>query len=248
MADPQPPKFLASVVIVAGVNDGIRADDSGAAFTATIPAGTYYITDDYDGSTDLLEAIADQLNASGTDTWEVGISAQKVFIGCTADYSVDWTHAASTFDGAILGFDTSAATTGSGASNTSATDQFTHGWYGVNPAATDTERTWESPVVQVETAGRALHTVTEGSPSWSREVLVYAEPAYKAVEDSSYTNQSFASFWAVARDGRLCRYYADASDEDTYDTVRMAPGEFEPERYAQGVALYSWTVRMREGD
>jgi len=244
MADPQPPKLLASIVIVTGQNDGIRADDSGDAFTIAIPAGTYYISDDYDGSTDLLEAIADELNGDGTDSWEVGDNAGVVFIGCDAAWSVDWTHGDSTFDGAILGYDASAATSGGAGVNTSAADQHQYGWYGVNPVASDNERAWESPISQSEGAGFALHTVTVGAVSWLRSVT---EPGYKAIEDDDYTNQSWQAFRDIARDGRLCRYYEDAT-VDAYDTVRLEPGTFEPDRYAQGVALYSWPIVMREGD
>lgn len=59
--------FLEPIEVETGVNDGIRFKDSGGFFSVAIAAGTYFLLGD--GSVDdIVQAITDAINASGSDT------------------------------------------------------------------------------------------------------------------------------------------------------------------------------------
>ena len=248
MADPNPPKYLASVTIVAGANQ-IRADDSGAAFDITIDPGDYYISGDGTAS-DLLDEIEGELNGNGTDTWALSISGGKVSIECDAAWSVDWSDTTNTtFDGAILGFDTSADSSAGAGVSVEADYQHQYGFYPAHPVLNDTERTYASPVVQVESQGVTFNTYTAGEHRYLREITHLAEPSYKTYVDSSYTNESFYSFYQLIRDGRELRFYPDSAVTGTYDTLYpelSTMRRFTPERYSQGLNLYNWSTLLLE--
>lgn len=252
MADPSTPKYLAAIVIGTGVNDEIEADDSTTGgFTATIAAGEYFISGD-GSATDLLQAIEDALNDSGADTWALTLSSGVVSIECDAAWSVDWTDAGTTFDGAILGYDTSAASSGDAAESVAADYQHQYGWYGAHPTATDSglydgTSGWVlADVVYTHPPGGAPDPVLAGSTSTERIITHLGEPAHKAHPDTSYTNQSWQDFWAKARDGRRVRYYYNAAGSTYYDCMLTgaALSLAAPARYSPRLNIHNFTVHL----
>jgi len=265
MTAPALPMLLAPVVITADSNDDIRIEGDSAQ-TATITAGTYYLSGLAD-SGDLYTAIQTALNDSAdAGTWTVtttanGLTYRKPTISCnttnSSAWSIDWDYTAGGFhglDATILGVtDTSAAFGASDGQYYPATTQPKYSWYpSTAPATNDghagaVEAT-ESDVIQTRANSGAVWTVRTGGPFEVRLVTFEGEPQYKLIPDGSYPNESLKAFIeAYAYAGQRLRYYPDRTTAGYFDCVldEETLRAFHPRRLAPGVALYGTDLGMR---
>jgi len=235
-------KVLAPVVITAS-NGAIYADDSGADFAATIPAGTYWITGDGE-SDDLLQEIEDQLNASGTDTWTVTISSGVVSIRCDQNWSIDWDHANTSFDCTTLGItDDSAAFSGNANADDSGDAQHLYGFYSDNAKAEWRFGTDDHTSQHRAADGSPWTTTSPEARTW-RRLGFTKESGKRAVPRSGHVNEDWGTglFPYLASD-ELSRVYLDATDEDVYTTGywdRRTCAGFSPRLFSAGVDLWDW--------
>jgi len=235
-------KVLAPVVITAS-NGAIYADDSGADFTATIPAATYWITGDGE-SDDLLQEIEDQLNASGTDTWTVTISSGVISFECDATWSVDWDHDNTSFDCTTLGITDDSAAFGAAQDTTDSGDaQHLYGFYSDNAKA---EWRWgtDDHTSQHRAADGSLWTTTSPEARTWRRLGFTKESGKRAVPRSGHVNEDWGTglFPYLASD-ELSRVYLDASDGNIYTTGywdRRTCASFAPRLFSAGVDLWDW--------
>ena len=239
-------KLLAPVVIGTADN-GIRASDSGGAFTASIAAGTYYITGDGE-SDDLLAAIETALEAGGaSDDWSVTISAGIVSIADEDNaWSIDWDHADSTFPCATIGVtDASAAFSGASGVVDSGDAQHLYGWYSTNSYRVWLLREGGYSRQHIAAGGNVYSYSLESVREW-RDLGFTVEPGHKIVPRSGYTNQDFGTgYFPYMATNNLSRFYPDSSDSETYTTgiwERDSCARFEPRRFSIAVDLWDFDL------
>ena len=264
MTAPALPMLLAPVTVTADTNDDIRIEGDSAA-TATITAGTYYISGLAD-SGDLLTAIQTALDDSAdAGDWTVtttayGLTYRKPTFSCnTTDssaWSIDWDYTAGSFypfDATILGVtDTSAAFGTTDGNYSAVSTQPKYSWYPSSAPSSDsahgtTAEPTESNISQRRAPSGAVWTVRHGGPFETRLVLWEGEPYYKMFPDGSYPNESLKTFIETyAYAGQRLRYYPDRTAAGYFDCVldEETLREFKPPRLAPGVALYSVTLGM----
>jgi len=252
MTAPALMKYLSEVLIIAGVNDGIRCND-GSWFTAEIAAGTYFISGD-DSATDLLKAIKTAMDAVGTGTWTIALtSANKVQFTCDTaasdPWAIDMDNAATTFDFEILGAADKSAAFGAADSVADTLDyQHKNGWYSTQPIESDSDETKEADISQSRSKGGQIYTVKSGTDYTVRRLSHAYEPYRKTFPDASYVNQSWIEFWATCNSGEQVRYYEDV-DVDSWDTYVFKDEtlkEARPNRFSFGVQVYNWFVDLYE--
>jgi len=251
-------KYLSQVVVSTGVNDQIRiGEDTGGGvtnYTATLAAGTYFVSGD-DAATDLLKEIADAADAAGgSGTWVValdGTADHKVSIK-NSDYTWEilWDDAATTLDGELLGIDDLTASFGAAADTAVVTDyQHKNGWYATQAIEWHDAVTNRKRVSRVESVW-GVSVSKDVLASTERLRLRHAyEYHYKSYPDASYTNQSWVDFWLTCNAGERVRFFADAtSSMVTFDGVFLPDslGMAEPGRFSRGINRYSFGVDLGE--
>lgn len=246
----------ASEVVITSANNVIRADDSGAAFDATIPVDTYFLTGDTSAASDLVAAIVLAFeNAGAGDDW-AGRYNSDGSIGISdldAAWSIDWDHANTTFDGTVLGIaDTSAAFGDAGGTYVDTDYQTKHTWISTQAVASDTgvdaNEPQEADVSQSRAKSGAVWTVKRGSSYDVRTIAHAFEVEARTWPTSGSTNVDFATFWDTANAGQRVRYYPDTTSTTVYFDGVFDEGtcsEFKPARLQPGVELWSWPVRLR---
>lgn len=215
----------------------IDADDSGAPFTATVPAGNYYLSSADSTANDFLAELASQLNSSGTDTWTVTGSLGEsgtgiITIDCSATYSVTW-DAASEDCKDLLGFNaniSSASTPTAGALHARSVwlpDCPPQTLYGASSAG------WYETSTRGQTAPDGTSTVLVGPKRTANAITWPAiSQARHQVAYESSTNESYEKWWLdqvqgegnwASHAGRI-RWYPDADTDATYTTYTMVGG------------------------
>lgn len=264
---PTNPKLLAPIVITVDTNDDIRYEAQSAG-TATIAAGTYYISGD-GAADDLCLAIKTALDTASSATWTVAINTltNLVAIRCnTTDssaWSIDWDYSAggfNAFSGTVLGVASLSAAFGA-ADNAYdyADNQLQYAWYpDAPPTSDDGHGTIIEPVerdiYQSVARSGAVWTVQLGDDRETRRVFFEALPRWKVLTSddiftTGYTNQDLKTFIAsYGYAGQRLRYYPSYSDEYYFDCVlsQETLENFNPARYAPGVDLYSVELFMRK--
>jgi hypothetical protein len=265
MTAPAIPKLLAPIVITANSNDDIRYEAQSAG-TATIAAGTYYISGD-GAADDLCLAIKTALDTASSATWTVAVSTTThlVAIRCnTTDssaWSIDWDYSAGGFNGfvgTVLGVSSLSAAFGDADNAYDYADVIhSYSWYPDAAPSTDdghagiTEAT-ESDVAQHRAQSGAVWTVRTGGPFETRLVTFEGLARNKVITPDSvfYTeaNESLQTFIATyAYAGQRLRYYPSYSDAHYFDCVldEETLRQYRPRRLAPGVALYGIDIGMR---
>jgi len=214
----------------------IDADDSGAPFVATVPAGDYYLSSADSGGNDFLAELAAQLNASGTDTWTVTGSfgeggTGKVTIDCSATYSITW-DADSADAKALLGFTadiSGAATATTGANHARSL------WLPDCPPQTlygNSSSGWYESSTRGQIAPDGTGTVIAGPRRTANQIRWPAVVQGKVlVAYETTTNASFERFWLDSAQGAgswcipgRIRWYPDADTDGTYTTYTWVGG------------------------
>lgn len=200
-------------IVITASNDVLVFNDGTDDRDATLAVGTYYMRADgvtTSGVGDLLAQLQTALNsASGTTITDFVVTQShttgKVTISAGASFTLKWTDGGTQFDGAILGFDTSADDTG--AATYTSDDQAQGVWYpglypideGDKPAKWRTRNVSVSGNVDV----RTLAEWTERSVMWE------GVPRSKVWESDAATNAAFQTLWDDAADGGSLFYYPD---------------------------------------
>lgn len=264
MADPQIPKYLASVTLTSA-NNALVIDDGSGAHTVSITAGTYYVSGD-DAADDLLKRIKTDFDtaSSGHGTWTVALASNVVTFSCNTSSSshwhVDFSSGSTTFTPAILGATSIDVITGADAATTACPYRSQYLWVPDYPVASDTFQQGKSPVSQSQAKSGRNWTVKQGTATDRRIVVHENEPFYNALPltSATYTNRDFQGFWEACNDGRVVRYYPDNSVSTVFAEHSNPKGyyvcvldeescaKFEPARYSGGVAYYSWTLGLHK--
>lgn len=241
-------KVEGRITVPTGGWDVSLTDASGGPTTATIAAGTYYISSAGSGANDLPAAFAAAANAAMTQTWTCTTAAGENGTGKTTitatggTLTISWTD---TDLRDVLGFDgTEAASGGGGTMTIVSNDQArslwlpNSGYQSLDGYDGSTwQGHWETDLHHLESAAGDVWSVM-GSKKRILEILwpqVSKAKTWIAEEDT--TNESFEKLfldaicgeaaWGTA--GGPLRIYYDAADDASYYTYRYAgPPEFRP--------------------
>jgi len=238
------PRLLWPIVLTASNNVMRVQRPSGAATVdVTIPAGTYYISNDASavvGQEDLIDAIHDQLVTDAGGTWEVALSAAgTISIRCTSHtFGLIWNSGTCTLY-AEIGYDNAGPFTG--AQNEWAVAEYQHqgGWYPERSVRFSTG-TGPERVVAVGEAVSAKVALGEVSSATSRvEQIGPLVPGKIRTNDPAtgvpwvdgafvptYLNESFETFWATLSNCADFRWYPDAATVGTYSRMCIKDANF----------------------
>jgi hypothetical protein len=247
-------KYLSALPLTAA-NSTVRATAASAAdCDIDVDNGQFVSADGTD--TDLLANLVAALEASAGGTWQARIVAAVVGIRCTTHaWSIEFGHANTTFDKALLGFSAATISASSGAW-VDAAYHHKHGWYSTQFIESDTGVQDVNNVTQTTSPGRQTTTVKHGLTGTTRYTTHAFEPLYKALPTTGYENHDFKSFHATCADGSFVRHYPDVAVTAAYEEYATDNGyygcvldvatleSFRPQRQSSSVALYSWPVGM----
>jgi hypothetical protein len=259
VADPALCKYLSPVVVVEDYNDNVRCTVGATTGTATIAAGTYYISGDGTAS-DLLVAIDTALTAVA-GTWTLSLTSGVISFLCAGGtWSIDWDYTGTgfyAFDATILGIASISAAFGAATGVADACDyQHQRAWYSSRAVAVDSGRTPIAVTSQTVAPSGRVSTVQRGSVQYRRDVSHEAESAAKTWPTSGSNNQDWLSFWRTACAGQTIRYYPDVSVTTAFAEYTGATGyyiclfddetckAFDPDRMSAGLEVYSWSVGL----
>lgn len=260
--------FAGRITVPTGGYGFVVTEDPGGTpsqFTATIPAGTYYVYGLGAESGDLLKAIKDQLEAGSPNgaAYDVGYTGKITPDGVTGAISItidqlgfriDGTNGSHTFPMALIGLADSTDYTDTALEIASVLSP-SHTWCSNQPVTRLDPLSTDKPIAQHVSRSGEVHTVTGGARTFMRRFAFRYVNDDRVWRDYSSADEArtFEAWLENVDDGCPVRVYKDTesstagdlealSSADLVDTVIPKPfARFAPEREsAGGLPLFRW--------